>query len=232
MKPYTNSEGRNLFNDLNSRLLFSMVNNNNNIVSLGIKSGAWLQPITGHIRKALSVFEIDVGDLPSDSFISINEVVHVAFVWSHDGGFTDNKDTVRLYINNELMVTSKATWEVDDTKSEVIKLGGATAQTSPNSDHYGSAIFDNVKIYNYCKTEFNIETEGVEKDISYTANEFLEISSDNITFYGMGSTSLPIVFQAVPAGTSKTIYVRPAKNDNFAQSSNTANIIIEWLTTV
>lgn len=232
MKPYTDSGGRNLFTELNSRLLFSMVNNNNNIISLGIKSGAWLQPITGHIRKALSTFEIDVGDLPSNSFISINEVIHIAFVWSHDGEFTDNKDTIRLYINNELWVTSKTTWEVDDTKSAVIKLGGATAQTAHNSDTYGSAIFDNVKIYNYCKTEFNIETEGVEKDISYTANEFLEVSSDNITFYGMGSTNLPIVFQAVPAGTSKTIYVRPAKNDNFAQSPSTANILIEWLTTV
>jgi len=232
MKPYTDSTGRNLFNDLNSRLLFSMVNNNNNIISLGIKSGAWLQPITGHIRKALSTFEIDVGDLPSNSFISINEIIHIAFVWSHDGSFTDNKDTIRIYINNELIVTSKIAWRVNDTKSAVIKLGGATAQTAHNSDTYGSAIFDNVKIYNYCKTEFNIETEGVEKDISYTANEFLQISENGTDFYGMGSTNLPIVFQAVPAGTSKTIYVRPAKNERFAQSPNTASILVEWLTTV
>ena len=232
MKAYTDSYGRNIFDDMNSRLFFSMVNNNNDIVSLAIQSGAWLQPAVGHIRKALATFNISNNDLPTDSFISVGDVVHIALVWSNNGEFTDNKDTIRLYINGELIVNSKVTWELEDTKSALIKLGGASAQMANNQDSYGSAVFDNVKMYNYCRTEFDLVTEGVEKEISYTPNEFLQISENNIDFYGMESTSLPIVFQQVPAGASRTIYVRADKNENFAQSKNTANIIVSWLTTV
>ncbi len=232
MKAYTDSYGRNIFDDMGARMLFSMTNNNNDIMSLSIQSGSWLQPTVGQIRKELTTFSIDENDLPPESFISIGDVVHIALVWSNDGAYTDNKDTMRMYINNVLFVVSKTTWEVSDTKSAVIKLGGASAQMVDNVDSYGSAIFENVKLYNYCKTEFNVETEGVQKDITYIPNEFLEISSDNSTFYGIGSINLPIVFEQVPVGESETIYVRANKTDTFAQSKNTASIIVSWLTTV
>jgi hypothetical protein len=144
----------------------------------------------------------------------------------------DNKDTFRFYINGELMYTSTVTWEVSDTKSVVIRLGGGNTQLASDGETFGGGVFDNLKIYDYCKKEFNIDTEGIEKDISYTANEFMEISSNNVNFYGVGSANLPIVFEQVPPDETRTIYVRANKNDYFELSTKTANLIVEWLTTV
>jgi len=231
-KLYTDTYGRNKYGDFNSRVLFSLVNNNNDIISLGIKSGSWFEPLSGHVRKALNIFDISNNDLPTSAFHDINEVIHLAMVWSNDGRFTDNGDTLRFYINGELICRSAVMWDVEDTKSAILKLGGATAQMALNKDAYGSAIFNNVKVYNYCKSGFNIEQEGISKEISYTPNEFLEVSANNVYFYSVGSVNLPLIYQAVPAGEARTIYVRSNKNENFAQSKKTATLIIDWLTTV
>lgn len=231
VKPYTDFYGRDKFENFNSRTFFTLINNNNNIVSLGIKSGKWLELIVGHSRKNLNLLDIDPINLPSFTIFDINDVVHIGVVWSHDGTDMDNDDTTRLYINGELICINKTQWDIADSKISILRLGGCTAGSALNQDTYGSAIFDNIKIYNYCKTDFNINYEGIDKDIRYTPNDFLEISKDNITFYDVTSSGLPFIFDKVPAGDSRTIYVRANKNDNFKQSKNTANLIVDWLIT-
>ena len=114
----------------------------------------------------------------------------------------------------------------------MIKFGGGNTQFVSNFETFGGGVFDNIKIYDYCKSAFNINDEGIEKDISYTANDFTEISSDNVTFHGVGSASLPLIFEAVPPGEKRTIYVRSNKTTFFKNSTKTANIIASWLTTV
>ena len=232
LKPYTDTYGRNIFNDMRSRVLFTLVNNNNEIISLGIKSGDWFEPVVGNIRKALTKFNINSYDLPPSAFVDRNELVHIAMVWSNTGTDMENSDTVRLYMDGELICKSTDTWEVGDTKSAILKLGGATTQLAHNQDAYGSAIFDNVKIYNYCKSEFHIEREGVEKDTTYISNEFIEISKDNSTFYGMGSSNLPLVYESVPHGEKRTVYMRTNKDERFINSKKTANLLVEWLISV
>jgi hypothetical protein len=232
MKTYTDSYGINSFNDMSSRVLFTVVNNNNDIVSLGIKSGNWLEPVAGHIRKSLALFDIDNDDLPSSSFFDIDQVTHIAFVWSNDGSRIDNGDTIRLYMNGELLCASRSTWIVGDTKSATLKLGGGTTYLAHNHDAYGSAIFENLRIYNFCKCSFDLVNNNAEKSITYDPNDFMEISQDGMTFYGADSANLPIVFTAVPSGDSRTIYIRANKNDNFLQSKYTGTIVFEWLTSV
>jgi hypothetical protein len=189
-------------------------------------------PLVGNTRHAVNTFDIDELDLPASAYFEINDVVHVAFVWSNDGKYTDNGDTIRLYLNGVLLCAGKTVWEVGDTKSAMLKLGGATAQMAYNQDAYGSAIFDNVKIYNYIKTDFNINEEGVSKDISYTPNQFLEVSQNGVDFYGLGSVNLPLIFPLVPVGESKTIWVRANKNEHFKQSKSSASLSVEWVVTV
>jgi hypothetical protein len=232
LKPYYDSYGRDLYENMLSRVLFTIVNNNNDILSFGIKSGNWFEVNSGHVREELIATSATENELPVGSFTNRNEVMHLAVVWSNDGKFTDNKDTIRFYLNNELVYWTNTPWDVEDTKSAVIKLGGGNTQLALNQDTFGGGVFENVKIYNYCKTDFNISSEGIDKDITYTPNEFVEISSDNINFYGVGSDQLPITFQQVPTGSSRTIYVRSNKNDNFKQSKKTANLVVGWLTTV
>jgi len=210
-----------------------MVNNNNDIISLGIKSGVWLEPNAGHVRKSLNLFTIDGNLLPPEYIFSIGDIAHLGLVWSNDGKYMDNKDTMRLYINGALVAKSNVAWNVEDTKSAVIKLGGSNTQLALNKDTFSSAIFDNIKIYNFCKTVFNPNEEGVDKDKVYTPNEFLQISKDDINFYGLGSDQLPLIFEQVPVGESRIIYVRTNKNENFGRSKKfTGTLIVSWLTSV
>jgi len=232
VKLYTDVYGIDIFGDMNSRSLFTMINNNNDMISLGIQSGVWFAPNAGNVRKALNSFEIDDNLIPSEYAFTIGDVVHIAVVWSNDGKYLDNGDTIRLYIGGNLASSSKQRWTVDDTKSISIRLGGSNTQLALNQDTFGSAVFDNVKIYNYCKTDFNPNEENVSKDIVYTPNEFLQVSPDDVNFYGVGSDQLPLIFSQVPAGDSRTIYIRTNKNENFGRSKTTANLLISWLTTV
>jgi hypothetical protein len=231
LKSYYNNYGNDRFFNIHSRTFFTLTNNNNDIISFGLKSGNWYEPIVGNVKK-VQKFNIDTNNLSSDALFSIDDVIHLGFVWTNDGSFTDNGDTFRLYINNELFVSSKFSWLIEDSKGINLKFGGYNTQLSHYSDFDGSGIFENIKIYNYCKTEFDIGMEGITKDITYGPNEFIEVSYDNSNFYGIGSSELPLEFLQVPSGAKRTIYIRSNKNDNFKQSKNTANLIVEWLTTV
>ena len=233
VKPYTDNMGRDIFNNLNSRVFFTLINNNNNIISLGIKSGNWFNPITGHIRHEVESFNLSTDYIPDYGFFSINEIFHLGFVWSNDGHFMDNGDTIRLYINNQLIASSKATWELGDTKAAILRLGGPNTQAAYNNDIWGSGVFANLKVYNYCKTNFNVEIEEATDDIIYSPNRFLEISKDNIHFYNVGSVELPLIFESVPPNEKRVVYVRSNKMRNFdGVNKYTGTLIIDWLTTV
>jgi hypothetical protein len=201
LKLTTDTYGIDRFGDMNSRTLFSLINNNNEIVSLSIKSGKWFHPAAGQTRKQLILFE--TSGLPFREYRDIGEVLHMAIVWDNSGKYTDNGDTLKLYINGELLAFSKLQWNVTDSKFVTFKLGGAAAQLDNNYDVFTSAVFDNLKIYNYCKTTFDINTQGITESTTYTPNQFMEISKDNLNFYGLGSGQLPLVFEAVPNGEKR-----------------------------
>ena len=231
-KPYYDSYGRDIFDNWYSRSLFSLVNNNNNIISLNIRSGAWFEIACGHLRRNLNLYNETSSYTMLHNFIDINSLVHVAMVWSNDGNFTSNGDTLRFYINGVLFYTSRAPWVVDDTKYLFIKLAGGATQLAANQDFWGGGVFSDLKIYDYCKNSFNINEDGVSKDISYEPNKFLEISKDNMNFYNIDSSMIPFIFEQVPPGDSRTIYLRSVKNEYFKQSKKSANLLVSWLTTV
>ena len=232
LKTYYDSYGRDAFNNINSKTLFTMVNNNNDLISIGLKSGEWFEVLSGNLRTDLNKFETSYANLQGDNYIERNEVVHLALAWSNDSEFMDNDNTIRLFLNGILIYISNVQWSVGDTKSVSVKFGGGNTQLAYDDEGYGSGIFENVKIYNYCKTEFNPYIRGIDKDVVYTPNQFLELSPDNINFYDVDSDQLPFTFEQVPAGESRTIYLRTNKDDNFKQSKKTASLVVQWLTTV
>ena len=232
LKPYYDSYGRDAFGNLSSKTFFTLTNNNNDLISLGLKAGNWFEVVNGNIRSDLNKFDTENANLIGDNFMRRDEVTHLAIVWSNDSEFFDNNNTIRLYLNGLLTYASNVGWTVNDTKSVNIKFGGGNTQLAYNREAEGSGVFDNVKLYSYAKTDFNINDESNTKDVTFTANQFLEISENNSTFYGVGSDQLPLIFQQVPVGTIKTIYIRSNKNDNFLQSKLTASLIVQWLTTV
>jgi hypothetical protein len=211
---------------------FTITNNNNTIVSMGLRGGNWFEAVSGNIRHDLHKFNTEFANLIDNNFVDIGEVIHLALAWSNDSEFMDNNHTIRLYLNGRRVYAGTTQWTVEDTKSVNIILGGRSTQLALNQEGYGSGIFDNIKIYDYPKDDFDPFQEGISKDITYAPNEFLDISDDDVNFYGVGSDKLPLEFEQVPAGDSRTIYIRSNKNENFRQSRKTASIIIQWVTTV
>ena len=224
------SLGLDAFGDLYSATLFTLTNNNNDIVSLRIRPANWLEILVGSIRQQI-LYNIGSASIPN-IFINKDEITHIALVWSSNGLGMDNKDTVRLYVNGMSTLTGQDTWEVNDTKIVYLKLGGGISQSSEVFGSFGNFMYNNLKVYNYCKTTFNINQENIAGEITYQPEEFIEISKDNQTFYGVGAKELPLFFEKVPAGESRTIFIRSNKTNNFQVDESTAQILLNWLTTV
>jgi hypothetical protein len=143
LKLYCDTYGRDIFGQMNSRTLFTLTNNANDIIALNIKSGNWLEVVAGQIRKNLVLFNIEESNLPLSAFIERDEIVHFGLVWDNNGEFTDDRSTLRFYINGALIVGSKIQWPVLDTKSINFRIGGHNTELSGNRDFWGSAVFDN-----------------------------------------------------------------------------------------
>jgi hypothetical protein len=225
-----NTNGLDAFGDLYSSTLFTLNNNNNDIVALRIKPADWFEIIVGSIRKQLLYSKGPVS-IPNIN-INRDEIAHVALVWSNDATGMDNADTVRLYINGSLIMFGQDTWDLDETKLSYLKLGGGISQSSQVFSSYGNFIYDNIKIYNYCKTDFKINQQNIEGERLYQPENFIEISKDNTNFYGPGSIELPFIFEQVNPGDYRTLYIRTNKLKNLKQSSTTAQVLINWLTSV
>jgi len=234
LKPYYNHEGYDVFTNALSRNLFVLVNNNNDIISLGVTSSSWFEIGFGNALKKYYLIGKPRNELVIDGgYFDRNQLIHLALVWGHDGTYMDNGDTVRFYIDGELILISKYTWEIEDTKSSSLILGGSSASIAYNSDSYGGGVFNNLKIYNYCKTEFDINKLDVYGDLPTEPNEFLQISKDGINFYGNDDGVMPFVFDEVSAGTKIPIYIRTNKNEKFKSSNKkTGTIITSWIVAV
>lgn len=229
MKLGTDSSGFDSFGDMYSNTIFTLSNNNNDLLALRIQPAEWFEVITGNIRtKIANVLEKSLQTL----HIKRDELVHIALVWSNSGTDMDDESTLKLYINNNIEFVSDVTWDIGDTKLSFLKLGGGMSQTTGIQDSFTNFIIGNVKIYNYCKSTFSLEKESSEFEVIYSPENFVEISKDDINFYGIGSENLPLVFEQVPSGDKVTIYIRANKNNNFSNKNTTAQIVADWLITV
>ena len=223
------SVARDIFGNLYASTIFTLNNNNNDIIALRIKPASWFEVIAGNLRKQ-SLFNLP--SIPEGGFIKLGQNVHVGLVWSNDGTGMDNTDTIRLYVNNQLRLVSDSTWEIGDTKLSYFKLGGGITQSDRIFESYSSFVYDNVKVYNYCKSSFNINQEGISGDYISSPEKFIEISKDGVSFYGIGAAELPFTFEQVPSGNAVQLYIRSNKTLEFSSGNSTAQILIEWLTTV
>ena len=232
VKPYYDSKGTDIFGDTVSRTIFSIVNNSNNIVSLGVKAGNWFELVFGHEREDINLVNAQEFTANQNAF-NRDISMHVAVVWDATGEHTGNGDTLRFYVNSKLAYSSKIPWEVKDNKSTTIKLGGGNSPLAYNYDvASGGGIFRDLKIYDYCKNSFDNYVNSNEYSKTYEAEDFMFISKDDINFYGVGSLNLPLIFEKVPAGNSVPIYIKTIKNTNFKYSNKTADLMVTWLTSV
>jgi len=229
IKLYTDTGGMDSFGETRSRSIFTVTNNNNELLALSLRSSGWFEIGFGSARHDYNILLTDpnVYDLSTVSFKK-DSVVHVAVVWSNSGKSMSNNDTLRLYINNMLVTSSKTTWSVNDSKSSLLRLGGGGTIVANNNDAEGSAIFSDIKVYSYCKDSFNIDNITSKELSNINSNALLQLSIDGLNFYDINSGKLPLKFSEIPPGGKATIYTMVDKNNIDLVDKKTGTIDIEW----
>jgi hypothetical protein len=230
-----NFEGRDYYNRFKHRSLFHISNTANDVLG-AVVSRDGLGIYYGSMSDELSIYYTSLSYLERDSLF------HIAVVFSNDGtAIGSDKSTIRLYISGELVSKTTDTWEVRDSKHFNFMLGGKNLYFVKMGDSvYDSSSVDgvvsNLKIYNYCKTDFddslnNYEEIG-EKSIVKPSN-FIEISRDNVTFYKVGDTNLPLIFSSVVNNQVVPIYVRTSIPDGLTgREARKSAIVASWDVTV
>jgi len=230
LKLYSSTAGIDHFNDLASRTLFTLIDTGNTSISLSIRSGSWFEIGVGNTKSGYVPLHIDTTKVAvGEAAFNIDEKVHLALTWSKDSSGFDNKDTIRLYVNGELYFRSSISWEQGDSKNVLLRLGGGNTYLANNDDTDGSAIFSDVKFYNYCKTEFNINELSPEKELSTVVpNDLVQLSMNNETFYSSRDQELPFEFKEVNPGEIIPVYVRVDKSNMDKLDKVTGSITVEW----
>ncbi len=232
LKPYYSSKGLDIFRNTASRTIFSIINNNNELVSLGIKSGSWFELVFGAERADVSVVTASEEE-SSNNVFNIDTTMHLAVVWGMSGTKMSNGDTLRFYINNKLVYSTKSAENITDVKSSYIKLSGGNTPLAYNYDvASGGGVYKDLKIYNYCKTDFSDRYDAAADSVTYKAEDFLLVSKDGTHFYNNSSGNLPLIYEQVPAKSSVPVYIQTYKNNDFKYSNKTADLEIVWLTSV
>ena len=229
IKLYTDTTGNDHFNNVSSRTLFTLVDSDNNSISLSIRSSSWFEVGLGNTKDGYITLFVDpkVYDIGEASF-NIDDVVHIALVWSNDASKIGGGDSIHLYVNAKLYLSGKVIWESGDNKNTILRLGGGNTYLATNDDSEGSAIFSNVKFYNYCKTSFNIEKQSPPNIDSLTPNDFVQISSDGVDFLNSRDVGLPFEYEQVQPGEKKDIYIRVDKSRIDELDRLTGSINVEW----
>jgi len=226
IKLTSNSKGANIFGDVDSKTLFSLLTNANEMMSLIISAAKGFNICVGTVNRDMISTDYYYGSNNPAFFIERNETVRLKAVWSHDGTGMDNANTFRLYVNDEIMFSIDNKWAITSNFVSSIIFGGVTtAMAEP--DTKGSGTFFNIKVYNYCKID-SVENEKVK-----FPNDFLEISKDNSNFYKSSSNELPLKFKGVDPGKEVTLYVRTDKTSGFKDvTSKNGDIMLNWVLVV
>lgn len=229
LKLYTSTAGIDHFNNVVSRTLFTLVDSSNSSITLSIQSGSWFEIGVGDTKNNYTVLRVD----PTEVYVGeaakkIDDTVHIALAWSNDATYMDGGDTIRFYVDGVLYLKGQVTWDVGDNKNVLLRLGGGNTYLANSDDSDGSAIFSNVKLYNYCKTSFEINQQLPSDIENITPNDFVQVSPDDVVFYSSRDAQLPMEYTLVPPGEKIPIYVRVDKSRIDELDRLTGSVNIEW----
>ena len=233
LRPDYNHLGYDFYNTLKNRAIFNFGNNANDVLGMMFTYNG-MEIYCGNLSDEIGVQSF-VLDFDWGGSI-IDTTFHVGIVFSNDGTQISNDgSTLRVYINNDLVIKVTDTWSVNDNKHFNFVFGGKgplalkVAQTQETGSVDG--VVSNFKMYNYCKTDFRKSMAGIEDvaDNLIKPSSLIEISRDNLTYYKVRDGALPFRFEAVPDGVSTPIYVRTLIPDNLSGYENrTAGLIVYW----
>jgi hypothetical protein len=185
----------------------------------------------GNLNGSLYIYEHDITD-----YWERDDVVHVAITWSNNGSeISSDGSTLRLYLYGQLQAKVFDTWNVNDGKKVNFYLGGKIPFVV--AQNYGvevssiDSVVSDLRMYNYCKTDFNdtlFNVDSEEGDLIHPS-ELIELSKDNLTFYKVGDINLPLYWDDVAADVTVPLYVRTSLPRGLTgRELRTAGIIVQW----
>ena len=234
IRPDWNWDGRDIYSDFKHRSLFHFSNVANDMLGAVVSTNG-LEIYYGNVSDDFNSFVI-----PSFDFSIVDEIMHMAFVFSNDGkGIGSDSSTLRVYINNVIVAKSTSTWTVSDDKHFYFIFGGQglLMQKMQSFNVKSSAVdgvVSNLKVHNYCKTDFTDSVGGYD-ELSDTGgtllspSKFIAISTDNVTFHRVGSDALPFYFEKVADGSTIPIYVKVELPDGLTgYEKRTSGVVGSW----
>lgn len=230
IRPDFGPYGTDSFYQIAQRNLFSFISNANDMVGAYVFSddvGVYF----GNLRTTPQVYLASV-----NGFWEIDDTLHFAFVFSNDGTGMDNGDTIRFYLNNQIVGSTNTTWDVVDPSLFRFTLGGDSPYSirATRSNIYSSSVdsvVSNLKMHNYCKTDYtdSLAGQSLSPEELVKPSEMIEISKDNLTFYNVDSGELPLVYSDVADGAVATVYVRTSIPRGLTgKEKRTAALVASW----
>jgi len=169
---------------------------------------------------------------------AIDGLFHIAVAFSASGNsLGGDHGTIKLYINNGLVATNYDPWSYTDEKLFKFVLGGKgplglIENSSSLETTSADGVISNLRIYNYCKSDFTDSMNNVFRSGSndlLIPSKMIEISQDNLTYYKVGDAELPFFYKKVPINDTVQIYVRSMIPDNLTgKEDRTAGILTQW----
>ena len=169
----------------------------------------------------------------------IDRLFHFGIVFSSNGkNISSDNSTIRFYINNYLVGTNYEPWEIIDNKLFKFTFGGKgplglIEQASSLETSSVDGVVSDLRIYNYCKTDFTDSMVNIPSENRIFGlirpSQMIEISKDNLTYYKVGDSELPLFFEKVNPGVTTPIYVRSiVLKGMVGKESRTSGIVSSW----
>jgi len=210
LRPDYNFSGLDIERRFKNRSIFHLGNVANDVFGFMINSGG-ANIYYGNMATDLRA--LIVRGIPSGN---IDSLFHVAVAFSANGHHLGGNSSIKLYINNSLIATNHDPWRYTDEKLFKFTLGGkgplGLIEHSSSLDTSSvDGVISNLRIYNYCKSDFTDSMSNSFKSYSedlLLPAKMIEISQDNLTYYKVGDIELPFFYKKVPIGDTVQIYVR------------------------
>ncbi|KKK94547.1 hypothetical protein LCGC14_2681740, partial [marine sediment metagenome] len=212
----------------------------------------FLRPSIGFIviindRERVYSFQSTFRTFSIDSF----QTFHVAVVWDALGRIGGARATLQIVINGEIIYGTTNTWDAIKEGGATLMFGGEVGQAIAANPHNQTAttftavptlpqdntasawaLLENIKIYNYAKTDFSdINDRELKRTQLLKPSEMLELSLDNVTWHGAGSDSLPLVVRGVEPGADGIVYLRSNIPKGLTgDESRDASLLVRWKT--
>jgi len=190
-------------------------------------------------------FASDVTLYPFNRF----DTFHFALAWDSSGGVGNLNATLAMYVNGLPVFGSPAPWTGIREGGSTVLIGGEAGQrisapplnssvttftpvgTQPLTNTQSCwALLENIKIYNYPKTDFSDRlSPNLTQNQLIQPSQLIQVSLDNVNFYNIGSTNLPLVQRGILNGKSATIYVRTNIPKGLTgRESRDASLLVRW----